>query len=163
MIRLKTLFTVSILLTLSLYAQSQFRSLSGIHDLPDTSIVNLMQKFGIGKVTYYFDNLNKVDGTWEFYPMIQVSKNISAVSVSTIPGINSKYTFLVLIDNLEKEIIDTLGPYYDSMIEAIDVKLKNKQLYQLRVRLINPPEPFEKKYTIVKYIRTNNNFKEIKD
>jgi len=52
-------------------------------------------------------------------------------------------------------VIKTLGPYYDTWIDAIDAKVKKGEIEELKVRLVNPPEPFNLKYTIIEYENQN--------
>ena len=118
----------------------------------------MLQKSGLSKVTYYFDDVKKMAGTWELYPSLQISKNITAVHVSEIPGQTSKYNFLVLVDMISNSVVDTLGPYYDSCPDALAVRLQNGKIMQLKVRLSNPPEPEDPKYTIVEYSRVGLKF-----
>jgi hypothetical protein len=149
-IKIRTVL-IFLLLSILVDVHGQFKKLSGIHDTIDNSIKVKLQKAGYGKVTYYFDDLKKMDGTWELYPSLQISKNFTAVSVSTIPGVESKYTFLLLINPKLNSITDTLGPYYDSAVDAVAAKIVNSKLAGLKVRLINPPEAEEPRYTIIEY------------
>ena len=57
-------------------------------------------------------------------------------------------------------IADTLGPYYDTFVDALSVKFRHKQMIRLKVRLSNPPEPADPKFTIIEYSRDNSKFKE---
>ncbi len=148
--RMKTIL-IPLLLFMAIDCYGQFKKLSGIHDTIDSSIRSKLHIAGFGKVTYYFDDLNKREGTWELYPSLQISKKITAVSVSTIPGVESKYSFLILFNTKLNSISDTLGPYYDSAVDAIAAKVVNDKLTKLKVRLINPPEAEDPKYTIIEY------------
>jgi len=153
---IKNLIAISfLLLFVVIDGHGQFKKLSGIHDTIDRSIKDMLQKADYGKVTYYVDDLNKKEGTWHLYPSLQISKKITAVNVSTIPKIESKYTFLLLVDLKLNSIIDTLGPYYDSGVDAIATKTMNNQLVRIKIRLNNPPEAEEPRYTIIEYINKN--------
>ena len=135
---------IKIFLLLFLFSQceakGQFKTLYGIHDTVNFSVFDYLQKAGYGKVTYYFDDLRKVEGRWELYPSLKISNNLIAVYVSTIPARKIGYNFLITIDPTTKAIIDTIGPFYDSHPNAIAVKLNNHRIVQLKVRLNNPPE-----------------------
>jgi hypothetical protein len=143
-------------------AKGQFKSLSGIRDTVNFSVVNHLQKAGFGKVTYYFDDLRKVEGRWELYPSLKISNNLIAVYVSTIPTRKVGYNFLLTFDPTTNTIIDTIGPFYDSSPSAIAVKLRNQRIVQLKVRLINPPELEEPKFTIIEYSRVRQILKQTK-
>jgi len=143
------IFTILFLFQLNTY--SQFKKLSGIHDVTNSSIEEMLQKSGYGKIHLYYDDKRQIEGGWDLYPSLQISNNIIAVHVSEIPGLTSKYNFLLLIDIKSLSVIDTLGPYYDSFVDAIDVRLKKNQIQYLKVRLTNPPEMEEPRYTIIEY------------
>lgn len=152
MFKLKILIAaITILLFNQFITYSQFKQLSGIHDNTNTSIEEMLQKDGFGKIHCYYDEIKHMEGDWDLYPSLQISKSITAVHVSKIPGLASKYNFLLFIDNNSMSITDTLGPYYDSFVDAISFKLKKGQIRYLKVRLTNPPEMDEPKYTIIEY------------
>jgi len=145
------LFLFLILCSLNLF--SQFKTFSGIHDTQFNYIDRKLEKFEFGKVTYYFDDLTQKDGKWELYPKILLSDSIFAVSISTIRGLINKYTFIVFYDSKLEQILDTIGPFFDTFPDAI--KLKNGNLAHLTVRLCNPPEPYEPQFTFIEYIKKN--------
>jgi hypothetical protein len=154
LIIIRILISLAILqLSFQFEALPQFKTLSGIHDSVDASILDLMVKYGFDKVSYYYDNLNQTDGIWELYPTLKISPNLVAVNISTIPGLNSKSNFLILVDPISKSIVDTLGPYYETYVDAIAVKFQKKVPVQLKVRLRNPPELNEPKYSIIEYTK----------
>jgi hypothetical protein len=147
---------ISIILVLFVHiiCYSQFKKLSGLHDSMDITVVDFLDKSGFGKVTIYYDDLNKKEGLWKIYPSIKISNNMILLNVSTIKGIESKnYNFIILLDNLSKEIIDTIGPFYESYVDAIDYKIIKNKIDLLIVRLSNPPEAEEPRFTIVEYKR----------
>ena len=72
------------------------------------------------------------------------------------------YNFILLMNKLSNEMIDTLGPYYDSYVDAIKFKIKNNSIDFLSVRLRNPPEAEEPKYTFIVYQRNGNKLLQIK-
>ncbi|HRZ75850.1 MAG TPA: hypothetical protein P5248_00675 [Bacteroidales bacterium] len=139
---------------------AQYKMFSGIHDTINLDLSTLLENTGFGKATYYYDDIEKKDGVWNFYPMINLSKSLTAVWVSTIPGRNNGYTFLLIFDINTHKISDTLGPYYDSSIDAIKGRIKKNNLNYLKVRLSNPPEVENSKYTIREYKRIEGNLKE---
>jgi hypothetical protein len=163
MTRIRIFISLAILqFSIQFEALPQFKSLSGIPDSVDTSILDLMVKYGFGKVTYYYDNINQRDGIWELYPTLKISSNLVAINISTIPGLNSKSNFLILVDPISKSIVDTLGPYYETYVDGIAVKFRKKVPLQLIVKLRNPPELNEPKYSIVEYKRRGLKYTETK-
>jgi hypothetical protein len=143
-------------------AYSQFKKLSGTQDPENAIIVDLLQKSGMGKLIIYQDVKTKKVGNWEYYPSLQISNNLAVANVSTIPGLDSKYNFLIVLDTKLSTIIDTLGPFYDTSIDAIKVKFTKNQISDLIVRLDNSPEFDEPKYTIIEYSRKFSKFIETK-
>lgn len=152
---LPAIFTL-LLLSLNAIQASGYKTFTGIHDTIPPSLANYVEKAGLGKVTYYFDNKKQKDGEWQLYPSSQISAHIVAVNISTIPNQSSEYTFIVIIDTTNWTITDTLGPFYDSYVNAISTKVKNSRIEEIKVRLINPPEPNESKFTIVEYLRKDS-------
>ena len=146
-----SIFLISFL-CININAFSQFKSMSGLHDTIDTSLEKHLKDSGFGKVTYYFDNLNNKDGEWELYPFLKITDKITAVYVSSIPDNNTEYTFIVFFNSETSSVTDTLGPFYDTFVDAIKVKLSKNQIKKLTVRLANPPEPYDPKYTFIEYI-----------
>jgi len=137
---------------------AQYRSFSNIHDTINPELSILLEKNGFGKVTYYYDENTKKEGKWSFYPMAKLSNSLTAVCVSNIPNIEKMYTFLIFYDSNSRLFADTLGPFYDSMISAIDVKIKENTVYTVKVRLTNPPERENPRFTIIEYKRINGRF-----
>lgn len=158
---MKTL--LPLLLIIQILQASEFNKLSGIHDSVNTSLCNFVEKNGFGKVTYYYDNVNQKDGKWELYPSFQISNSIFAVNVSKIPGRPSEYSFIIIIDTTSWTVTDTLGPYFDSYVSGIALKLEMNKIVELKVLLDNPPEPNEEKNTIVKYDRITSKLSNVKN
>jgi hypothetical protein len=148
--------TAIILFAFHLIHASGFKNFTGINDTLAKPLVTYLEKSGLGKVTYFFDNEKQKDGQWHFYPSAQISNIIVAVNISTIPNRSSDYTFVILVDTTSWSITDTLGPFYDSYVDAISPKLKNNRIEEIKIRLNNPPEPNESRFTIIEYIRKNS-------
>lgn len=157
-------FVILILFVLSSNNEikGQFKKFSGIHDKANDSVVEFLEKSGYGKVTYYFDNQEQIDGRWELYPSLRITNDLMAVHISTIPSGSDGYNFLLIINPDTKEILCTLGPFYDTFLDAISYKIRNNQIEQLTVRVYNPPELEEPKYTFIVYSKVNQAFLETK-
>jgi hypothetical protein len=158
---MRILFIILFFFTFT-FANAQYKLFSGIHDTINSDLSTLLENTGFGKATYYYDDIAKKNGIWDFYPMINLSKSLIAVWVSKIPNRNDDYTFLLVYDVNAHKISDTLGPYYDSGIDAIKVKIKKNRIKYLKVRLLNPPEAENSKYTFKEYTRIEGNLKEYK-
>jgi len=157
---MKKIFLSLILILCTLDLFSQFMTFSGIYDTQFDHIDRELEKFGFGKVTYYYDEINKKDGKWKLYPKILVSDSIFAVCISTIEGLENKYTFIIFYDSKLKQVQDTIGPFFDMFPNAI--KFKNGKLPQVTIKLRNPPEPYEPKFTFIEYVRNNSRFIKLK-
>jgi len=153
---MKKLHLILFLILCSFHLFSQYKAFSGIHDTQFDYIDRKLEKFGFGKVTYYYDDIHKKDGEWKLYPKILLSDSILAVRISTIEGLPNKYSFIVFYDLKSEQMKDTIGPFFDSFPSAI--KLINENFAHLIVRLSNPPEPYEPKFTYIEYIRRNDKF-----
>jgi hypothetical protein len=134
---------------------SQFKTFSDIHDTQFNWIDEKLESFAFGKETYYYDYVNKKDGKWELYPKILIYDSVFAVNISTIEGLAGKYTFIVFYDSKSEQVIDTIGPFYDTFPNAIKVKLEKGIPTSLTLRLHNPPEPDDPIFTFVEYKHTN--------
>jgi hypothetical protein len=152
------LLLVMILCTLDLFPQ--FKIFSGIYDTQYNYIDKKLENLGFGKVTYYYDDLNKKEGEWKLFPKILLSDSVLAVSISTIEGLSNEYSFIVFYDLKSEQIQDTIGPFFDSYPNAIE--LINRNLPYLTIRLCNPPEPYEPKYTFIEYENQNSKFIKIR-
>jgi hypothetical protein len=150
------------LILIHLNAFGQFKSLTGIHDSVNISLIKFVEKAGFGKIRYYYDDLNHKDGIWDLYPSLQITDNLYAVNISTIPGRISEYTFIIFVNITSKFVNDTLGPFYDTGVDAMEIKLENNQIVQMKVRLNNLPEQEESKYIIIEYSRVKSSLKETK-
>ena len=139
---------------------SQFKVFSGIDEKQFDYIDKNLEEFGFEKVTYYFNIKTQKSGKYYLYPKILLSDSIFAVSISSIQGLSNQYTFLVIYDVKSNMVIDTLGPFYDTSINAIKFKNKKGTIVRLTVRLANPPEPYDPKYTFIEYVRQNSKFVE---
>jgi hypothetical protein len=156
------LITPILLFWFQINAYSQFKEMSGPQDPVNSTVVDLLQKFGMEKLIIYEDTKTKKVGNWEYYPFLQISKNVAVANVSSIPGLDQKYNFLIILDTKLNKIIDTLGPFYDTSVDAIKVKFTKNQISSLIVRLDIFPELDEPKYTIVEYSRKFSKFIETK-
>ncbi|MEI6695482.1 MAG: hypothetical protein WCO13_05390 [Bacteroidota bacterium] len=144
-------------------AYSQYKRFSGLHQPIDSSLYDFLHKSGFGKITVYYDDLNKKGGNWEIYPYVKASNNLIFLNVSSMKGVEPPvYNFILFMNKLSNEMIDTLGPFYDSSVDAIKYSLKNNRIDVLRVRLRNPPEAEEPKYTFMVYKRNRNKLMQIK-
>ena len=159
---IKKLFFITFLILCSLDLFPQYKSFSGIHDTQFDYIDRKLEEFGFSKSTYYFDEINKKDGLWELFPKILISDSIFAVSISTIEGLVNQYSFVVLYDSKNEQVLDTIGPFYDSYVNAIKFKNENGITTHLTLRLYNPPEPYEPKLTFIQYERKNKRLVEIR-
>ena len=132
---------------------AQLKTVSSVHDKIDPKLIAFLEDENLGKIRIYYDEISKKEGEWDYYPVVNISENLIAVHVSTLPNIQDKYSFLLLI-NLDSLIVtDTLGPFYDSYIEAIESKVKNNQINYLKIKLVNPPSQFDPRYTFVEFKR----------
>lgn len=152
------LITSVLLFWAQLNAYSQFKEMSGPQEPVNSTVVDLLQKFGMEKVIIYQDTKTKKVGNWEYYPFLQISKNVAVVNVSSIRGLDMKYNFIIILDTKLNSIIDTLGPFYDTYVDAIKVKFTKNQISNLIVRLDNAPELDEPRYTIIEYSRKFSKF-----
>ena len=135
-----------------------FLGLSDIHDPIDTALVRYLEDNNIGKVRYYYDKKFENDGQWDLYPNVYILNNIIAIAASSIDSVDG-YSFLLFIElNPRMQIIDFVGPYYDSSVNAVSI---NNEDGTLIVRLVNPPEPSDPIYTLVTYKRVKGKFKEM--
>jgi len=157
--KLKKISIIAILIILlfccSLDLFSQFKTFTGINDTQFNYIDVKLEQLGFGKVTYYYNDLIKKDGRWELYPKILISDSIFAVSVSTIRGLIDKYSFIVFYDSKSNQVLDTLGPFFDTFTDAIKFKCEKGIITSMTVRLGNPPEPYDPRFTFIKYVRKN--------
>ena len=115
-------FLTLLLICSSLDLFSQFKTFTGINDTQFDCIDAKLEQLGFGKVTYYYNDLTKKDGLWKLYPKISISESIFAVSVSTIKGLEDQYTFIIFYDSNSEQVLDTLGPFYDTWANAIKYK-----------------------------------------
>ncbi len=114
------IISIIFLLFVHSIAYSQFKNFSGIHQPIDNLLVDFLNKNGFGKITFYYDDLNKKGGNWEIYPYVKAPNNLILLNVSTINGIEPPaYNFIIVLNETFKEIVDTLGPFYDSSVDAI--------------------------------------------
>jgi hypothetical protein len=82
-----------------------------------------------------------------------VFDSVFAVSVSTIRGLINQYSFIVFYDSKSNQVLDTLGPFFDTHTDAIKFKCKKGIITNLTVRLTNPPE--EPRFTFIEYVEKN--------
>ncbi|MCL1969081.1 MAG: hypothetical protein FWF65_05905 [Bacteroidetes bacterium] len=132
---------------------SQYKTFSGINDTQFNYIDTKLEQFGFGKVTCYYNDVTKKNGIWELYPKILITDSIFAVKISTIKGLTNQHSFIVLYDSKSEQVLDTIGTFFDTHSDAIMFKHKNGKVTQVTLRLCNPPEPFEPRFTFIKYIR----------
>lgn len=141
---------------------AQFKKFSSINDKPDTDLIQFLEQSNFGKVTLYFNEKTKKEGNWSYYPELKISKGLTAVCVSTLPETKDKYTFIIIVDTKSKNIKDIIGPFYDSFVDDAKFELKNQSVSFAKIRIINPPEPFDPKYTIFEYERKGQKLIETK-
>ncbi len=139
---------------------AQLKKFSSINDKPNYDLVQFLEQSNFGKVTLYFNEKTKQEREWSYYPELKISKDLTAVCVSTLPEIKDKYTFIIIVDTKSKNIKDTIGPFYDSFVDAVRFKLRNQKINFVKIRTINPPELFESKYTIFEYKRKGQSLTE---
>jgi hypothetical protein len=153
---MKTTMLIYLLITTSSFG-SGFIKFTDIHDSSNTELQNYLSEKSYGKMTYYFDEKTQKDGKWELYPIAQINETLFIANVSTVPGIEKKYNYSLLIKKSSSiTILDTLGPFYDSYPEEVQV---DKDIKTIKLKIINPPEPTEKPFDIFKYKRDKGKFK----
>ena len=154
-----------IIILISLFqndAFSQFKKLSSTQDQVNEIAVDILQKAGMEKVIVYQDAKTKKVGNWEYYPSLQISKNLTIANVWSIQGLDKKYNFLIILDTKLRSVIDTLGPFYDTSVDGIKVEFRNNKISSIKLRLDNLPELDEPKYTIIEYSWRSSKFIETK-
>jgi len=134
----------------------QAKRISRIHDTTNAILTEFLEHSNFGKITIYYDEKTQKDGEWSYYPSVIFSESITAVNVSSIPNQENKYNYILLLNPNLKLITDTIGPFYDSYIETVEIKHNKNEVHFLKVRLRNPPEQFDPKYTFIEYKRTEN-------
>lgn len=158
---MKTILIIIFVLLFS-NVDAQLKKFSSINDKPDNDLVQFLEKSNFGRVTVYFHEKTKKEGNWSYYPELKISNDLRAVCVSTLPETNDKYTYIIIVDTKSKKIKDTIGSFYDSFVDAAKFKLKNQSVNFAKIRIINPPEPFDPKYTIIEYERKGQKLIETK-
>ena len=134
------------------YHRGTYMAFSGIHNTSEGQIDRFLDSLQIGKITYYYDDVNEIGGEWELYPRLQINKSFFIVNVSTIPG-NEFYNYLIFLDTDRWRIADIMGPYYDSHVDSIAVVMDDNSIAGISVKLTNPPEEGEPRSTEMKYER----------
>jgi hypothetical protein len=148
---------IIILIPFNALLSQEFREFSSIHEKIDTSLNKFLEDNGFRKVTHYFDNINHIDGKWELYPYVNISNELTAVHViNKIPNHDYWYFYVLIINKNTLSILDTLGPFEKTFVNAIRVKLKNDEILELSVRCHNRIEfSDEAAFTIIDYKRKN--------
>ena len=141
---------------------SQFKTLSTKHDSIDYELVDFIYNAGFGKITYYFDEVTQNVGTYSYYPTLKLSKKHTAVFVTDVPSRPSEYNFIIIADRDKMAIVDTLGPYYDSYVDALDAKFTGTKLVGLKVRFKEVQEYEDPYFLIIEYKRIKSKLKEVK-
>lgn len=141
---------------------AQLKKFSSINDKPNADLVQFLEQANFGKVTVYFNEKTQKEGNWTYYPELKISKDLTAVWVSTLPETKDKYTFIITVDTKSNDIKDTIGPFYDSFVDAAKFKLRNQKVNSAKIRTLNPPEPFDPKYTFFEYERKGQKLIETK-
>ena len=100
---MRTLLIV-ILVLLFGNVDAQLKKFSNINDKPNSDLVQFLEQSNFGKVTVYFNEKTKQEGNWSYYPELKISKDLTAVCVSTLPEIKDKYTFTIIVDTKLKII-----------------------------------------------------------
>ncbi|RLD55241.1 MAG: hypothetical protein DRJ01_16915 [Bacteroidetes bacterium] len=158
--RILTLLFLSLQLT---NISGQEIKFSGIHDTINVNLTEFLEQSNFGMITVYYDEKTMKDGHWSYYPTVKFSESITAVNVSTIPNKKNEYNYILILNPNLKLITDTIGPFYDSYVETIEIKHKKNEVHFMKIRLRNPPEQFEPKYTIIEYTKTKNKLIETKN
>ena len=161
-IRLKPLIAATFLMLFQINTFSQFKTLSSRNDSIDYELVDFINKAGFSQITNYFDEVTQNVGTYSYYPTLKLSKKHTAVFVSDVPGRQSEYNFIIIADRDKMAITDTLGPYYDSFVDALDAKFIGTKLVGLNVRFKEVQEYKDPYFLIIEYKRIRSKLKEIK-
>ena len=160
--RLKLLLAAIILMLFQINTFSQFKTLSTKHDSIDYELVDFIYNAGFSKITYYYDEVTQNVGTYSYYPTLKLSKNHTAVFVTDVPSRSSEYNFIIIADRDKMAIVDTLGPYYDSYVDALDAKFIGTKLVGLKVRFKEVQENEDPYFLIIEYKRIKSKLKEVK-
>ena len=160
--RLKLLLAPIILMLFQINTFSQFKTLSTEHDSIDYVLVDFIYNAGFSKITYHFDEVTQNVGTYSYYPTLKLSNKHTAVFVTDVPSRPSEYNFIIIADRDKMAIVDTLGPYYDSYVDALDAKFIGTKLIGLKVRFKEVQEYEDPYFLIIEYKRIKSNLKEIK-
>ena len=127
---------------------------SGIHEETDPQLEKFLMANGYTKVTYYFDNKNKIDGEWKLYPRIQISEHLYIISVSNIAK-SDKYGYAIFLDTNKWQVFDQMGPFYDSYPESAEIKTVSNG-YTVTLTIRNPPDDDERTYRQTRFINKPN-------
>jgi len=160
--QLKLLLAVIILMLFQINTFSQFKTLSTKHDSIDYELVDFIYNAGFTKITYYFDEVTENVGTYSYYPTLKLSKKHTAVFVADVPSRPSEYNFVIIADRDKMAIVDTLGPYYDSYVDALDAKFIGTNLVGLKVRFKEAQEYEDPYFLIIEYKRIKSQLKEVR-
>ena len=60
-----------------------------------------------------------------------------------------------MYDSKSNQVLDTLGPFFDTFTDAIKFKCEKGIITNMTVRLVNPPEPEDPRFTFIEYVRRN--------
>ena len=160
--QLKLLLSAIILMLFQINTFSQFKTLSTKHDSIDYELVDFIYNAGFSKITCYFDEVTENVGTYSYYPTLKLSKKHTAVFVADVPGRPSEYNFVIIADRDKMAIVDTLGPYYDSYVDALDAKFIGTKLVGLKVRFKEAQEYEDSYFLIIEYKRIKSQLKEVR-
>ena len=111
---------------------------SGINDNYSQSIEEFLEGKEFGRVSYYFDDMNKQDGEWNLYPQVKMSDKDFLINISNISDAIG-YNYIILLDTSIWQIVDTIGPFYDSYVRSVDYSNIDDG-YSIELTVENPPD-----------------------
>jgi len=126
---MKKLHLILFLILCSFHLFSQYKTFSGIYDTQFDYIDRKLEKFGFGKVVYYYDDMNKKDGEWELYPKILLSDTTTIIDESL--GVN--ISILLDIDSSRNSRVKLHDDYMNetNIVTTQMSKIEYKQLLQI--------------------------------
>ena len=127
---------------------------SGINDNYYQSIEEFLEGKEFGRVSYYFDDISKLDGEWNLYPQIKLSDSEFLINVSEISGAIG-YNYVILLDTSIWEVVDTIGPFYDSFAKSVQYN-EIDDGYSIELTVGNPPDD-EVRTIVYKHLINNRN------